>query len=1043
MLRFGFSCFLLVFFTLFFSAKVQAAICQPLKMGDESARAWFDPVASLNEFMLPISINWTKLERGERFSFSNFGIVLKTVPLSGESFFGDEKAEFRIGSKTPTLFETRFNVRIGSALLKEERSPFLLLGKYEISLAQYAAVMGDGDLAAGTAAYILASKANQVGDLRAFAARNGECAGILSKKVHSELSKPVIGLPPERIRTFIRKLNLTCFAHEACSKILGELSQNPNVPAFFRLPSEYEWEYIARGGLSVGYGRLDMNQLERDVPNIPVNASLSDFAVHGEQNIQPIGSLESLHGFHDLFGNAEELTGSMFLSETLFGAAGGIVARGGHSGDLAARLRPSARRELPMYLVEVNRSKTDSSPFARAGFRLAVSLPIVGATKRIGSDELERIYNAAYSELGVGADRAGNDFNSAKLLRRLKAEAEPFRDEFDQYDPADFFRVQLSYFGQIRLDINSEKPVVVNLYDSFRQTLKIRNLQQTVDNITVMKSKLLLPGIYYASVKPAMAIMSGELKYGLKITATKAHDTGLSGAEINRASLKTAPRLSKNNSVFLAGYVGGDDKLDTFVLRASSKYDGVDLTIKNLSASISVHLLNSRGKKIGTRTFRPGFGHSFPFPVRKHQPLFVQVEASEGQETEFAIEIKPIGLYPPQMAPSLERTSPVVASSQSYSGYLTEQASQLFWQISLMKRQKVRLVLTGLDQDVDLTVSRLNQGPVRSAHRRKGTDPEVFEKSLAAGTYVMSLTRRSGKNTMAPFEISVLVSKPSALTQDEIAHLRKSAAAINVAKLPIRDKKIEGDITFFRLKNIPDITKLVFELGYGSKNWGMKLETKSGKVLARKEKTGAGGVKMAYNVGPQDEGFYLRVERIGANGGVMSPDLSVTREKAFDLVSFKDVSNHGQFGDWYVVRRDQQCWTYSHARSFYPLNIGHETRPYFRIYTFRRGGWGFNSTVGMPLNKRMKTSGKYSTKKGWKHARFRWGGADHNFGPYEIQKKRWVVNKRIRPLRRSRAFRIKGTTMDGEPAVIEYSLKGLKAALNKVATDCQPSYRPW
>ena len=75
-------------------------------------------------------------------------LVFTPISLGPQGLYGDEKTTYDMGASETRLFETRLEARVGSSIWSAGEF-LLLMGKYELSKAQDAAVMGGGSLADG------------------------------------------------------------------------------------------------------------------------------------------------------------------------------------------------------------------------------------------------------------------------------------------------------------------------------------------------------------------------------------------------------------------------------------------------------------------------------------------------------------------------------------------------------------------------------------------------------------------------------------------------------------------------------------------------------------------------------------------------------------------------------------------------------------------------------------------------------------------------------------------------------------------------------
>ncbi len=273
------------------------------------------------------------------------GDLLLPLPGGGSLAFrpvsvGDDKGSFaarlyKIGDRAEGGFqEFPTDVSVGGAVsmeLEGKRQWVYFLGKYEVSEAQWHAVMGTGT------------------------------------EAQKKSSLPVRNISWFDVQEFLHKLNTHLFA-----TALDKLPKNQNSPCFVRLPTEAEWEFAARGGLKVS-----ANDFDRKHPY--TKGPLGDYewfsgpASSGDTVKRIGGKKPNPLGLHDMLGNVAEFTSSQYSVEYYQGRVGGVVTRGGDYFTEQEKVRASARDEFPVYNPEDNFKPRHMETL---GIRLALASPI-------------------------------------------------------------------------------------------------------------------------------------------------------------------------------------------------------------------------------------------------------------------------------------------------------------------------------------------------------------------------------------------------------------------------------------------------------------------------------------------------------------------------------------------------------------------------------------------------------------------------------------------------------------------------------------------
>ncbi len=200
---------------------------------------------------------------------------------------------------------------------------------------------------------------------------------------------------------------------------------------FVRLPTEAEWEFAARGGSAVSADVFDQKT--------PYQANkLQKYewfggATSSHYKLKPIGVLKpNPLGLHDMLGNVDEITMSLFSVEYYQGRTGGFVSKGNNYMTSKNKLRSSYRTEQPFYredkegLFKPQSKKT-------LGFRLVISALVFPSLKirKNMSDEWEGYraklgasMPAALSTSTTSAKTAAGGKDAFSYLDRLKKRLE-------------------------------------------------------------------------------------------------------------------------------------------------------------------------------------------------------------------------------------------------------------------------------------------------------------------------------------------------------------------------------------------------------------------------------------------------------------------------------------------------------------------------------------------------------------------------------------------------------------------------------------------
>src|SRR5262249_24828979 len=136
----------------------------------------------------------------------------------------------------PEPFEATRTVRVGGTFKTTDGNWLLAVGKYEVTIGQYAALYGNGDIANGLAHLADVSAIEQL--------RTVEGGEVAPANIRM-LARPLHGLNPYDYQECIARFNAWCLSN---AESLDAMRRDLGAVGFLRLPTEIEWEYVARGG---------------------------------------------------------------------------------------------------------------------------------------------------------------------------------------------------------------------------------------------------------------------------------------------------------------------------------------------------------------------------------------------------------------------------------------------------------------------------------------------------------------------------------------------------------------------------------------------------------------------------------------------------------------------------------------------------------------------------------------------------------------------------------------------------------------------------
>lgn len=285
-------------------------------------------------------------------------MVFRAVRVPGASFWANRERTIQIGDAAGGIFEGLQRTQIsGSFPAADGQGWEVFLAKYELTRGQFVAVMGMEAL--------LAASADP---------EDAKLPQLEGRALRDALMRPLGFVSYHDVLDFIRRYNDWLFDPAHPERLAG-LPRVDGVPGFLRLPTEEEWEYVARGGLpALRDGSFD--------DRIPFSVrELNDYVWHlgnARHQVRPVGLRKAdALGFHDLLGNVQEITAGLFRPEVWQGKPGGVTVRGGSVSSAQSELRSAWRAELDVYAWDVDRQQVVERRSFNTGARLAIGANVV------------------------------------------------------------------------------------------------------------------------------------------------------------------------------------------------------------------------------------------------------------------------------------------------------------------------------------------------------------------------------------------------------------------------------------------------------------------------------------------------------------------------------------------------------------------------------------------------------------------------------------------------------------------------------------------
>jgi hypothetical protein len=944
-----------------------------------------------------------------------YKMVFVRVPVAGKGYWGGAERILEVGGdkQKPEPFESNRTVRIGGNFKTDAGAWYLVFGKYEVTIGQYAALMGDGDIAKGLAALAQNSSI--------------ELKGVdASPATTRMLARPLHGMNVHEYQEFIAAYNTWCLGNADC---VGVMRRELGVVGFLRLPTEIEWEYVARGGPK---GPQKGSSLPFPSTDIAKFANVDNAKATLPDEIGRRSPIPSVP-VYDLFGNVAELMANPFTMDNGMGSVGANVVRGGDYTTPASHLRFSSREELPPYFFRSSDSSYVKTRNKQVGIRLMVGTPVKDFRDRGATlAEMEKEFRCCYVPIvggGSGTHIAGRTLATAKNLGTLAAHEDvPIADSVGGDQTVGYFSLNNAQFGRLRVELSASLgDLLVEIKHATwenSRTIEVKagaTRTQTLDN--------LLPGPMWIKFFPAKG---GEtVSYQGKLSWEAVDIAGNRTSDAHDLGVLTSRQVS------LTDYVGTGDSVDFYKFRIE-RADSISIRLLDLTGDANVELLSENQTKLAESINPRTTNEEIDYPNAAPGTYYIRVYSKDDSPATYRLVVS---LGAVDTAGDTFATARDLGTLESTVVTIKEHLSATdrwdFYKLTTKQTSLINLQVSQMTSNVDLFLANAQEKFV-GASSHAGTQAESIESAQPAGTYYVGVKNATSDD--APYLLTVEVRPAGPHSHYQLAYEMAVGSSPAIFRGSVSETQ-QAQWVKFKLSS-PQVTKIEIKGGSDSKTalrYGAIGEGKTfGPFLAPAGRPGQIAEKL-----PAGE-YYVYVRRETAGATDVSIEVVTSSSAVEPLVPGEIVD---RIDDWRVgvanTSDKKLCFAYTVAKTVSPDGWRVELpMMYMQISPLDTGVYTILDKV------------KHYDKAEKFKATARGGGVNTSIGamvegdvdikptePCHNKPGSCIMVATVRAMNRADEIVLEGKTSDHKSTYVRYSLHGYKGAVQEMNRRCDNAKR--